>query len=152
MKTSSYLWSRLPSTYTKCTLMMFSCSYCSSARATSRNPAAEVLLRSHVTLLRGKVALNTNLHIHVILQNTGNHPSWMFFPSPERCVDLQGFAQHLGSDVVHAVAAQVHFSQAGVAAQGVDQHGASRAQARVCQGQRLEGLGREKHARLLRKE
>lgn len=34
---------------------MLSCSYCSSARATSRNPAAEVLLRSHVTLLQGKV-------------------------------------------------------------------------------------------------
>lgn len=28
-------------------------SYCSRARATSRNPAAEVLLRSHVTLLQG---------------------------------------------------------------------------------------------------
>lgn len=38
---------------------MFSCSYCSSARATSRNPAAEVLLRSHVTLLRGKVVICT---------------------------------------------------------------------------------------------
>lgn len=35
--------------------MFLKCSYCSSARATSRNPAAEVLLRSHVTLLQGKV-------------------------------------------------------------------------------------------------
>ena len=60
--------------------------------------------------------------------------------SPERGVDLQGFAQHLGSDVVHVVPAQVDFSQAGVAAQSVDEHGASRAQARVSQGQSLQGL------------
>ncbi len=51
--------------------------------------------------------------------------------SPECGVDLQRFAQHLGSDVVHVVPAQVHFSQAGVAAQSVDQHGATRAQARL---------------------
>lgn len=55
----------------------------------------------------------------------------MYFPSPERGVDLQGFAQHLGSDVVHVVPAQVYFFQAGVAAQGVNQNRPPRAQARV---------------------
>lgn len=63
------------------------------------------------------------------------------FPSPEGGVDLQGFAQHLGSDVVHAVPAQVHLPQAGVATQGVDQDGPPGAQPRVHQGQRLQGLG-----------
>lgn len=72
----------------------------------------------------------------------------MFFPSPECGVDLKGFAQHLGSDVVHVVPAQVHFSQAGVAAQGVDQHGAPRAQARVGQRQRLQGLERNRGGRV----
>lgn len=43
---------------------------------------------------------------------------------PEGGVDLQCFAQHLCSNVLHVVSAQVHLSQAGVAAQGVDQHGA----------------------------
>lgn len=38
------------------------------------------------------------------------------FSSPESGVDLQGFAEHLGSDVLHAVPAQVNLSQAGVAA------------------------------------
>lgn len=53
----------------------------------------------------------------------------VFLLSPERCVDLQGFAEHLGSDVVHIVSTQVHFPQAGVAAQSVDQYSAPRAQA-----------------------
>lgn len=61
-------------------------------------------------------------------------------PSPEGGVDLQGFAQHLGSDVVHVVPAQVHLPQAGVAAQGVDQDGPPGAQPGVHQGQRLQGL------------
>lgn len=60
--------------------------------------------------------------------------------SPEGGVDLQGFAQHLGSDVFHVVAAQVHLPQAGVAAQGVDQHGAAGAQAGLGEGQSLQGL------------
>lgn len=66
----------------------------------------------------------------------------IFLPpySPERGVDLQRFAEHLGSDVVHAVPAQVDLSQAGVAAQGIDQHSAPRAQTRVRQGQRLQRL------------
>ena len=67
----------------------------------------------------------------------------MYFTSPERGVDLQGFAQHLGSDVVHVVPAQVYFFQAGVAAQGVNQHRPPRAQARVDKGQRLQGLERK---------
>lgn len=83
---------------------------------------------------------------HVILQiKTNIYSRCIFFPpSPEGGVDLQGFAQHLGSDVVHIVSAQVHFSQAGVAAQGIDQHGAPRAQARLGQGQRLQGLERQR--------
>ena len=60
--------------------------------------------------------------------------------SPQRGVDLQGFAQHLGADVIHVVSAQVHLPQAGVAAQGVDQHGAPGAQAGLADGQRLQGL------------
>lgn len=39
--------------------------YCSRARATSRNPAEEVLLRSHVTLLRGKAATFTKRELRV---------------------------------------------------------------------------------------
>lgn len=62
-------------------------------------------------------------------------------PSPEGGVDLQGFAQHLGSYVVHVVPAQVHLPQTGVATQGVDQDGPPGAQPRVRQGQRLQGLG-----------
>lgn len=59
---------------------------------------------------------------------------------PEGGVDLQCFAQHLCSNVLHVVSAQVHLSQAGVAAQGVDQHGAPRAQAGLGEGQRLQDL------------
>lgn len=62
------------------------------------------------------------------------------FPSPECGVDLQGFAQHLGPDVVHAVATQVHFSQAGVTAQGIDQYGPPGAQTGLGQWQCLQGL------------
>lgn len=99
--------------------------YCSSARATSRNPAAEVLLRSHVTLLWGKAVTFTKRktpHSCSLKQKEGS------CPSPEAGVDLQGFAQHLGSDVVHVVPAQVHLPQAGVATQGVDQDGSPGAQ------------------------
>lgn len=39
--------------------------YCSRARATSRNPAEEVLLRSHVTLLQGKAATFTKRELHI---------------------------------------------------------------------------------------
>lgn len=52
---------------------------------------------------------------------------------PQRCVDLQGFAQHLGSGVLQEVAAQVHLSQAGVGAQGVDEHRAPLAEPGVGQ-------------------
>lgn len=77
--------------------------------------------------------MNTNHHIEHNYTAQNKDVSFLseFFPSPERGVDLQGFAQHLGSNVLHVVPAQVHFSKAGVAAQGVDQHGAPGAQARV---------------------
>lgn len=109
-------------------------------------------MRSHVTLLQGKVVSCTEYkppyREHVTLQKKEkekrNTLSLHIFPSPERGVDLQGFAQHLGPDVVHVITAQVHFSQAGVATQGVDQHGAPRAQARLGQGQRLQGLERQR--------
>ena len=65
----------------------------------------------------------------------------MLVGSPERGVDLQSLAQHLGSDVLHAVPAQVHLPEAGVAAQRVDQHRAPGAQPRVRQRQRLQRLG-----------
>lgn len=69
-------------------------------------------------------------------------PSSLPQHSPEGGVDLQGFAEHLGSDVLHVVAAQVHLPQAGVAAQGVDQHGAAGAQPRLGEGQSLQRLQR----------
>lgn len=40
---------------------------------------------------------------------------------PEGGVYLQGLRQHLGPDVLHAIATQIHLSQAGVAAQGIDE-------------------------------
>lgn len=41
--------------------------------------------------------------------------------SPEGGVYLQGLRQHLGPYVLHAIAAQIHLSQAGVAAKGIDE-------------------------------
>lgn len=79
-------------------------------------------MRSHVTLLRGKVVSRTEYKPPCRDKDISS--LYIHYPSPERGVDLQGFAQHLGSDVVHVVPAQVHLSQAGVAAQGIDQHGA----------------------------
>lgn len=52
-------------------------------------------------------------------------------PAPEGGVDLQGLGQHLGPDVLHAVAAQVHLGQAGVAAQGIDEDAGAKLQPRV---------------------
>ena len=49
-------------------------------------------------------------------KNTGAKIFSTLFPSPECCVDLQGFAKHLGSNVIHVISTQVHFSKAGVAA------------------------------------
>lgn len=72
----------------------------------------------------------------VFVPRTRGHPQAL----PEGGVDLQSLAQHLGADVLHAVPAQVHLPQAGVAAQRVDQHGAPRAQPRVGQRQRLQRL------------
>ena len=89
-------------------------------------------MRSHVTLLQGKVVSCTE-HKTVIRGSANTAKTQilfsMFYVSPERGVDLQGFAEHLGSNVIHVVPAQVHFSQAGVATQGVDQHRAPGAQA-----------------------
>lgn len=52
--------------------------------------------------------------------------------SPEGGVYLQGLGQHLGSDVLHAIAAQIHLSQAGVAAEGVDEDAGAKLQPGVC--------------------
>lgn len=103
-------------------------------------------MRSHVTLLQGKVMSCSEYKppyraTHYTTKYKDPSPS-VLSPSPERGVDLQGFAQHLGSDVVHVVPAQVHFSQAGVAPQGVDQNGSPRAQARLGQRQGLQDLQR----------
>lgn len=51
---------------------------------------------------------------------------------PEGRIYLQGLRQHLGSDVFHAVAAQVHLGQAGVAAQGIDEDAGAKLQPGVC--------------------
>lgn len=60
--------------------------------------------------------------------------------TPECCVDLQGFAEHLGPGVLQEVPAQVHLPQAGVGAQSVDEHCAPLAKPRVSQGEGLQGL------------
>lgn len=70
---------------------------------------------------------------------------------PERGVDLQGFAQHFGANIIHVVPAQVHFSQAGVASQSIDQHRAPRAQSRVNQGQSLQGLEEQRGKKTMKK-
>lgn len=72
---------------------MLSCSYCSSARATSRNPAAEVLLRSHVTLLQGKILslLQTSIYsMRHMTKNTEETEAQIFFliPPPHLSVVL----------------------------------------------------------------
>lgn len=52
--------------------------------------------------------------------------------SPEGRIYLQCLRQHLGPDVLHAVAAQIHLGQAGVAAQGVDEDTGAKLQPGVC--------------------
>lgn len=109
-------------------------------------------MRSHVTLLQGKVVSGTECknpqNVQVKVPKKGEEEkkkregecSTHLPDLPEGGVDLQRFAQHLRSNVLHVVSAQVHLSQAGVAAQGVDQHGAPRAQAGLGEGQRLQDL------------
>lgn len=54
---------------------------------------------------------------------------------PEGGVYLQGFRQHLGPNVLHAIAAQIHLRQAGVAAQGIDEDAGAKLQPGVCHRQ-----------------
>lgn len=68
--------------------------------------------------------------------------------SPEGRVYLQGLRQHLGPDVLHAVATQIHLGQAGVAAQGIDEDAGAKLQPGVRHGQRLQGLSGQKEVRL----
>lgn len=102
-------------------------------------------MRSHVTLLQGKVVSGTKCknpqNAQVKVPKKKKKKKKRHLPDlPEGGVDLQRLAQHLCSNVLHVVPAQVHLSQAGVAAQGVDQHGAPRAQAGLGEGQRLQDL------------
>lgn len=75
-----------------------------SLRATSLTAADIFFSLTHPTKPAGRTSLRPDVKI------------------PQRCVDLQGFAQHLSSGVLQEVAAQVHLPQAGVGAQSVDQY------------------------------
>lgn len=65
-------------------------------------------------------------------QGQGSNSEGTSGSSPEGGVDLQGFRQHLGPDVLHAITAQIHLSQAGVAAQGIDEDAGTQLQPGVC--------------------
>lgn len=54
---------------------------------------------------------------------------------PEGGVYLQGLREHLGPDVLHAIATQIHLCQAGVAAQGIDEDAGAKLQPGVCHRQ-----------------
>lgn len=59
---------------------------------------------------------------------------------PELGVDLQGLGQHLGPHVSHAIAADVHPGQAGVAAQRIQYDGQIPLELGVGQGEGRQGL------------